>query len=1181
MRRPEIPQAHDQPSSPAFLGDYFWIAGLDGQELLDAYIRIAADTTRPSSYGVDDTIQEDAVAESDAPSIVRSSGSIVRHGSRNSYYRLSQLSDEARLSMLTLDSKPIGSSSNRSSATVRAIPPSPTRMSTMISDVDFDNAMTKFTSDRDRFYLDLSFHPPSPVQRKPSGPRAKTHKIVAEEAPPTPTRGLGSLRRHISFKEMASVKRQLSLARNVSVRSSRRLSSYNAVIPSPESLRTDPTLHPLKQKFEPALLDRFPRKGSAEEVKRQCDFPDYIPMFAFPDDVRVIASETRPRSTWHGFSMTAGDNSRLHAICVVVWIPMGQQAANELDKRSEEWRRANLTDAERELAASLVDRLATERAKLSELLAELPAAVSDSDDREDLEEEISTVEERINMMAEMLRPLLHGSTSRIEGLADGNSGIWIPRAYGVLGRESTMTGFWKEWLRAIAVPMLDGGILRVPPSSPKIGMWQPVERYIMSLCVDSPAPSTSRTQIEIAVRDLRLYARKEATNELPGSRTTDLYPLFRALSIANIVLLFEYVLQESRVILLSSHTAMLQLVSKSIIELIWPLQWSGVYIPVLPARLIQALEAPCPYICGVDRKYEKIEYPDDDFVLVDLDKNEIQSTGPPFQLPRQQRRKLISLLHLAAPVQTSRGSDIGPPAYATESFPNDSFSAESHHLFSAVTRSTNLAKFVTINSTSFGPQATSDSLRYPPIFNAFLQTGTTRSRSADGRPRTASTTRNSNRDTPLDSPVSAAFPGLSGTPMSRNDSRNALQSSLRGKRSGNFDSINSRRSGSISNATRRPSLPFIHHGPSLSNHTNHSQSNLARPPSSYAPSTYAQSTMAASTIMPGINVSYMNGPRNTETTTWTEGHCLERQTDSTTATLRVNCTICDERPDEPGLGSPNYRCSGCSINIHGRCIPQVSLPCPASFFPDQIRATFVRCFASLFYTHKKFIHTITSYEEKRVNPGLARKFDTQGMIRSLGGPGYEHAEYITMLDETQMWHEFIGEREVNPSTLGEEARQRIALFDAIILAKRGRSSRFGDRLRILPGPLGKRMAGSSSSSPFSSKKAGGGSSDAGAGAKEDILNSTAEHTWRTVTAPGAAHSAATSYSERIEYPASLMKGRDYHDIVTRVPAKLEDGLFTRPPRKTSGAANGPGGAGRRHRMNGLSMHAPGRGEFGT
>ena len=78
---------------------------------------------------------------------------------------------------------------------------------------------------------------------------------------------------------------------------------------------------------------------------------------------------------------------------------------------------------------------------------------------------------------------------------------------------------------------------------------------MVNLCAEAPSPVGSRTQVEIGIRELRMYARKEATNELPECRNTDLYSLFRALDIQIIVALFEYALSESRIILLSSHTS--------------------------------------------------------------------------------------------------------------------------------------------------------------------------------------------------------------------------------------------------------------------------------------------------------------------------------------------------------------------------------------------------------------------------------------------------------------------------------------------------------------------------------------------------------------------------------------------------------------------------------------------------
>ena len=69
--------------------------------------------------------------------------------------------------------------------------------------------------------------------------------------------------------------------------------------------------------------------------------------------------------------------------------------------------------------------------------------------------------------------------------------------------------------------------------------------------------------------------------------------------------------------MISSHTAMLYAVTKAVVDLLFPLKWAGVLIPVLPARLIQALHAPTPYLIGIEKRYDRTELPEEDFVLVE------------------------------------------------------------------------------------------------------------------------------------------------------------------------------------------------------------------------------------------------------------------------------------------------------------------------------------------------------------------------------------------------------------------------------------------------------------------------------------------------------------------------------------------------------------------------------------
>ncbi|CAK7203218.1 hypothetical protein SEUCBS139899_005949 [Sporothrix eucalyptigena] len=540
------------------LADYFWIAGVESISYQDP-------PQPPQPQQVEETIDEHGEPEpAEASRNSVASRTPNRHSRQSSANRLSKLSLEKRFSTHTLEDLDDTTRSNRSSTTIKA-PLQPTVSASSAAtatqenssncgisagsasrtEFDFDQMLVKFAVERENFLEDLSFSAGAKLHSRPPMISPRAEKIRAEESEPSgrrsPLRGIkGSIRRKLSFRDMNSVRKTSNTARAASVRTSKRLSNYNSVIPPPEPLNSDPDMHPLKRRFEPVLLDRYPPRSATEEILRRGKFPDYVPMFAFPNDIQIVSSDDRPRSTWHGFTMTSDDNSKVYGIAITIWTVLKADTAEEVEKRCEQWRQSHMSDEERELAASLGMRLAAERANLSQLLAQLPAVPSGSPAREVLDDQISTVEEKISLMAEMLRPLRHGAASKIDGLTSGETGLWVPRAYGILGRDPTRMAFWKEWLRAVIVPMTDGAVLRIPPSSPKVGRWQPLERYVVNLCTEAFSPLSSKTQVELGVRELRLYARKEAANELPGSRNVDLFALFRCLSLENIITLFEW-----------------------------------------------------------------------------------------------------------------------------------------------------------------------------------------------------------------------------------------------------------------------------------------------------------------------------------------------------------------------------------------------------------------------------------------------------------------------------------------------------------------------------------------------------------------------------------------------------------------------------------------------------------------
>jgi hypothetical protein len=194
----------------AALADYFFIAGIESSQVTDEKYQIVLSPTSPPP--VDTTIEENEVLETDneaaSPRPKSSDASSTVESVANK--RRSRMSYEARKSissLLTSDSK---TASNRSSATIKGVPPGIERAS--MSDVDFDTALRKFAVERDNFLDEIHFSAGTlPDLKKPK--KSKAHRIFTNnpDEPNLLKSGVGSIRRRLST--MSSLKRQPSLMR--------------------------------------------------------------------------------------------------------------------------------------------------------------------------------------------------------------------------------------------------------------------------------------------------------------------------------------------------------------------------------------------------------------------------------------------------------------------------------------------------------------------------------------------------------------------------------------------------------------------------------------------------------------------------------------------------------------------------------------------------------------------------------------------------------------------------------------------------------------------------------------------------------------------------------------------------------------------------------------------------------
>lgn len=197
------------------LADYFFISGIESSQVYDERSQpsglngLSSPLASPPPVDVDETIEEDRALETDSIRPKSQEGLSNGEGTKR---RSARLSFEHRQSVGTIigsDSKQ--SASNRSSATIKGIQVG----ASGLSEVDFENALRKFASERDTFLEEIQFSAGIAQQNRPTPtkPRARPQRVTQHEDGGGNLRsGVGSIRRRLSTMQ-SSLKRQSSMAR--------------------------------------------------------------------------------------------------------------------------------------------------------------------------------------------------------------------------------------------------------------------------------------------------------------------------------------------------------------------------------------------------------------------------------------------------------------------------------------------------------------------------------------------------------------------------------------------------------------------------------------------------------------------------------------------------------------------------------------------------------------------------------------------------------------------------------------------------------------------------------------------------------------------------------------------------------------------------------------------------------
>jgi len=177
----------------------------------------------------------------------------------------------------------------------------------------------------------------------------------------------------------------------------------------------------------------------------------------------------------------------------------------------------------------------------------------------------------------------------------------------------------------------------------------PVERYVMNFMHEVPVPPLGKTSVQFVVGDVSITLKRAPPNTLPFLHVNGLN-LFKCLSLSNVLALFNAVLQEQKTVLISCHLHLLVEAAETLIALFFPLCLQGVYMPLLPSKLLDFLHSPVPFLAGVHPSWIKGQNYDE-VVFVYLDDDQILTTchSAMEALPKRPREKLEKRLEEVLP----------------------------------------------------------------------------------------------------------------------------------------------------------------------------------------------------------------------------------------------------------------------------------------------------------------------------------------------------------------------------------------------------------------------------------------------------------------------------------------------------------------------------------------------------
>ena len=148
----------------------------------------------------------------------------------------------------------------------------------------------------------------------------------------------------------------------------------------------------------------------------------------------------------------------------------------------------------------------------------------------------------------------------------------------------------------------------------------PLERYIQHFISEIGLPPFGKVEISFAHTDVSCSISRPPRNRLPLADFS-YRPLFSTLSVTNVIVIISCLMLEHKICLCSDYYSLLSSIAEALQSLLFPFTWAGVYIPIIPATMLDILDAPVPFLVGMHRRFldnQQVNHIKD-VIFVDID----------------------------------------------------------------------------------------------------------------------------------------------------------------------------------------------------------------------------------------------------------------------------------------------------------------------------------------------------------------------------------------------------------------------------------------------------------------------------------------------------------------------------------------------------------------------------------